>query len=436
VNVLFVLPEFPPDHGGGIATYYSELLSAMREQVDCSVIVGSAYLNGKQEYEWNGIKVVSLSTALFNSWMERFHFFSILPQLHRHLAAAFAIHEQMRGGEDYDVVETVDWGLLFVPWVTRRDKPTLVQLHGSCGQIAAKDPTAGSELEEIFIQIIEQTVLSKANLSTHSNLNAQWWSGFLERSVSVQPPPYALKNNSDVWTGTGEEFLSVGRVQKWKGVDVACRAWELLGDKAPRLLWLGRDVQFGAQRKSYSRFLEENFSRIWGTRVIPIGPGSPEKVRNLMANAACVLVPSIWDVYNLVAVEAMSLATPVIVSKGAGASELIDDGINGFVFEQDSPESMSESVERFLTASKSQRRSIGLAGWETIRKKLDPTNVANEKLVNYNSLTCYQTQNADPLFDLFNRDVEAGFYSILDNVPIKTIANNLMSRIFARATGK
>ena len=49
----------------------------------------------------------------------------------------------------------------------------------------------------------------------------------------------------------------------------------------------------------------------------------------------CVVMPSIVETFGLVALEAMANKKPCIVSSCSGVSEIIDDGVNGFVFIMD-----------------------------------------------------------------------------------------------------
>ena len=47
----------------------------------------------------------------------------------------------------------------------------------------------------------------------------------------------------------------------------------------------------------------------------------------------CLVVPSLEDTFNLAALEAMAFSKPCIISKNAGAHEIINEGINGFTFD-------------------------------------------------------------------------------------------------------
>jgi glycosyltransferase involved in cell wall biosynthesis len=50
-----------------------------------------------------------------------------------------------------------------------------------------------------------------------------------------------------------------------------------------------------------------------------------------MHQASVLVLPSICDGFGMVVTEAMSQGLPVICSSNAGASQLVADGVNGFI---------------------------------------------------------------------------------------------------------
>ena len=148
MKILFVIPEYPPDFGGGIVTYYRHLIPALRESgFEITVLKGSAFVHGNASYEHDGVRVSLLETARYFKWRDRFNHFAMFPELRCHLAASFALHEQAVAGEGFDAVEVTDWGMLFLPWVIAAKTRVLIQLHGSTGQISYHEPMTGREAE-------------------------------------------------------------------------------------------------------------------------------------------------------------------------------------------------------------------------------------------------------------------------------------------------
>src|SRR5438067_715056 len=179
MNILFVLPEYPPHGGGGIGTYYSALLPALAEAGhSVRVIYGSNTVSeaGGTTSQIDGITSQVLDANLVSKYLSLFGRYEIAPKLAHHLAAAWGLWEQAQQGPSADLVEATDWGLNFVPWLLQPHPPLLVQLHGSIGQIAVQTPFRGEELPDSLIQLIELRGLASADhLQTYSTMNAGFW---------------------------------------------------------------------------------------------------------------------------------------------------------------------------------------------------------------------------------------------------------------------
>ena len=108
-----------------------------------------------------------------------------MPGMRRLLAGAWAMWEQARGGEGCDLVEAADWGLLFLPWVIERGPPSIVQLHGSVGQINLHDPVRGEEVQGSLIRMLERVGVARAT-------RVQGYSEETPGSGSARPGPGSI----------------------------------------------------------------------------------------------------------------------------------------------------------------------------------------------------------------------------------------------------
>ncbi len=75
-----------------------------------------------------------------------------------------------------------------------------------------------------------------------------------------------------------------------------------------------------------------------------------QDVREFYGSIDCLVVPSLEDTFNLAALEAMAQSTPCIISQNAGASEIIQDNINGFTFnvKKNGSKNLAEKMEIFI----------------------------------------------------------------------------------------
>jgi glycosyltransferase involved in cell wall biosynthesis len=387
MKLLFVIPEYPP-YSGGIATFYRQVLPALVElghQVD--VLVGSAFISNQPSYQLDGVNVQFLDSTAVHQNLSRFNRYRAIPEFQRHLAAAWTAWDQVKRGEAYDVVETTDWGMLFVPWIVANDSPpTVVQLHASIGQIDFYDPQLESQLQTSLARLIESNLLALADeLQAPSQANANAWKELTGRSVTSIPPALSPTITPRPTTKSANGLV-VGRIQYWKGPTILCEALQQLGGNGPLIDWVGRDTPYQESGTSMTAYLEKNYPGIWGKSVRPLGSFSPEETAKLQAAAAFMVVPSIWDVFNYTCVEGMAQGQVVLCSQGAGAADLISHGVNGLTYAANNPQALAETLQTFLSLSESARKQIGEAAQQTVQTKLAPLQVAQQRILAYQDL--------------------------------------------------
>jgi glycosyltransferase involved in cell wall biosynthesis len=89
------------------------------------------------------------------------------------------------------------------------------------------------------------------------------------------------------------------------------------------------------------------------------GRRSGSEVRQAIAAATCLLLPSLREGYGLVVVEAIASGTPVVVVAGSenAAIELIEPGVNGYIATSADPERIAERLVDAIESGESLRRS-------------------------------------------------------------------------------
>lgn len=367
-NILFVLPEFYPETGGGICSYYVGLLSKLHlyAEWNITVIQGSAYdmLDGKSE--WHAIPIHHLSRSLFNAQKENFKHFSIMPEFQNHLAASWAMYELAQSlPTQFDAVVTTDWGLGFLPWIIKGQIPTIVHLHGSIGQIDYYDTRFGMEFWSALYLTAESNLLNYADaLATYSLQNVNFWTNkkIAEEKFSLIAPiienQYTpqIKTKQALFTG-----LVVGRIQYWKGVIRLCEAIELLtaSESAQlKIYWIGRDTYYHDGGTNMDDFLTQKFPTIWKKIILPIGAKTHEEIEDFYKMADFTLVPSTWDMFNITAIEHLLHQKPLICSTGAGASDFLSKSPDIFVY-NNTAAGLSEKIKVLLSKTDSELVTIG-----------------------------------------------------------------------------
>jgi len=80
------------------------------------------------------------------------------------------------------------------------------------------------------------------------------------------------------------------------------------------------------------------------------------QVRHLVAAADCVVVPSIYEPFGMVALEAAAAGTPLVVAASGGLAEVVDDGTTGRVFEPGDARSLAGKIHDTIAHPRVARR--------------------------------------------------------------------------------
>jgi glycosyltransferase involved in cell wall biosynthesis len=94
-------------------------------------------------------------------------------------------------------------------------------------------------------------------------------------------------------------------------------------------------------------------------RVVAPGFVDAEQVEAALRRALCLVLPSRREGYGLVVVEACAAGTPAVVvaDPDNAATELIEEGVNGFVAPSASPDDLAAAIERVRAAGPQLRAS-------------------------------------------------------------------------------
>ena len=90
--------------------------------------------------------------------------------------------------------------------------------------------------------------------------------------------------------------------------------------------------------------LEKELKRIAKANIQFLGSVENNKLKDIYLNHDILILPSLSEPWGLVIEEALFFKTPVIVSKNCGASELVIDGVNGYVVDASSAKEIKNTI--------------------------------------------------------------------------------------------
>jgi glycosyltransferase involved in cell wall biosynthesis len=122
--------------------------------------------------------------------------------------------------------------------------------------------------------------------------------------------------------------LMLGRVCPEKGFHIGLDA----ASRARIPIWIGGEV-FGYE--AHQRYFTEQIQpRLQYTNHRFLGPLDSVRKRRLLSSAKCLLVPSLApETSSLVAMEALASGTPVIAFRSGALTEIVEDGVTGYLVE-------------------------------------------------------------------------------------------------------
>jgi glycosyltransferase involved in cell wall biosynthesis len=79
----------------------------------------------------------------------------------------------------------------------------------------------------------------------------------------------------------------------------------------------------------------------------------------LYSAADLVVLPSLWEGFPNVVIEAMACGTPVIVSNISDNARIVEHGVTGYLFANDDADDLVNALEAFRSMGPDQRRAMG-----------------------------------------------------------------------------
>lgn len=171
-------------------------------------------------------------------------------------------------------------------------------------------------------------------------------------------------------------FVYYGRLSEEKGIMTLLQA--LRNAPISKLMIIGD----GPQRPALEQFVAKHDLK----NVVFMGNRSAQELVSLVGRAKFVVVPSEWyDNSPLVIYESFSMGKPVIATRMGGMPELIEDGVNGRLFEAKDDQALTILINDMLR-DETRLKAMGRAARQTAEREFDPETHYRKMLVAYQSL--------------------------------------------------
>jgi glycogen(starch) synthase len=343
VRVLMLSWEYPPLVVGGIAAHVEGLATALQRTGHDVVVLSLLHApNGPSvadDHRADGVRVLRADPSL--PWLPDDRLVTRMASANHQLVQLVAQLGEWRP----DVVHAHDW---MVAW-------------------------AGDTLQTLFGVPLVATVHATERGRHGGHLppgmpgeinSVEWWLTYQAREVIAcsrfmvrevvqgfelpNEKVHLVPNGVDVqqWaatpdTGAAREPLVVawGRIQYEKGFQILVRAIGELRHRVPGI----RCVIAG--RGTYLAELQSQVDMEGAGDLVQLAGFVPDaELKSLLARAACVVIPSLYEPFGIVALEGMAAGAPTIVARTGGLAEIVDGTDAGMVFEPGDPHRLADRI--------------------------------------------------------------------------------------------
>jgi D-inositol-3-phosphate glycosyltransferase len=162
-------------------------------------------------------------------------------------------------------------------------------------------------------------------------------------------------------------LLYVGRIEPLKGIDILIHAIALMRQKGIKICLsviggsTSLDPDFENNEMARLQLLREQVGLL--DLVAFLGKREQESLPYYYSAADAVVVPSHYESFGMVALEAMACGTPVVASQVGGLAFLVRDGVTGFTVPVDDPEELAAYLIK-LVDDEDLRKTMGLKASE------------------------------------------------------------------------
>lgn len=273
-------------------------------------------------------------------------------------------------GIDYDLIHSHYWlsGRVGMALSQKWNVPHVATFH-TLAKIKMR-ARAGEQESEIRANVERKVMESADGLVVSTEMEKDDLIGLYQASrakIKVVPAGVDLelfyprdKDEAKQKLGLEENrvILYVGRIEPLKGIEILLEAVKLLEDSEDtRLVIVGGSLEDDAELERL-KGLSERLG-IEG-KVTFTGSVPQEMLPDFYSAADAFVLPSYYESFGLVALEAMACGTPVVVSRVGGLKTFIKQGETGYLIPWRCPEPFAQRLDMLL-ANPALKESMGRA---------------------------------------------------------------------------
>jgi glycogen(starch) synthase len=365
--VLIVSWEFPPLVVGGLGRHVGDLAQALADRGDEVVVLTRGTGAEPSDEVVGGVRVirsaadgiaVDFTTESVLAWSQVFEHSLVRAGLalvaswrpeviHAHdwlVAQTARTLEQVTGAPVVVTIHATEYGRQqeWLPLALQRGIHSIERWL--CRDAAAVIACSGFMAD----QVVELFDLDRSAVRVIGNgIDPSGW---------VPDPSLVARYRDELASADGPLLAFAGRLVHEKGLQELIKALPLLRSDHPgvRLAVAGTGHDLEEQQDRARRYGVED-------RIAWLGFVGEHDLAALFGAADVVVVPSLYEPFGLVALEAQAVGTPVAVSDTGGLRDLVTSGETGERFTTQSPAAIADAVQALLADPARAARMAGAA---------------------------------------------------------------------------
>jgi D-inositol-3-phosphate glycosyltransferase len=276
-------------------------------------------------------------------------------------------------GIHYDLIHSHYWmsGLAAIPLSDAWGGLPIIQMFHTLGEMKNRIAQSEDERESPERIAAEKKILARADRVIVATLAEQTQLRFLykadDRKLEIIPPGVDTSHFYPISADEAKQYLGlkprdrmvlfVGRIEPLKGVDTLIRAMAcvkfknragLAGPVHLAIIGGEPDVNPALMTAEMARLQRLSDDLCMGQTVVFLGKRGQDTLPYYYCAAEVLVMPSHYESFGMVALEAMACGTPVIASEVGGLGFLVQDGETGYTIPNGDPDILCDKLSVLL----------------------------------------------------------------------------------------
>lgn len=394
MHIVLICREFLPTlRGGGIASYMKEVsegYALLGHKV--TVICASDNTSISSDTKLNGVRIIRLSGGDFI--IPSIEGYSIIKKfriLYRFHSYRKKIRKAILQLDDVDIIEVPEFGAESY-YLHDLNIPIVMRLHTASytdRNTAKKKHYPISKFYSRYLADLEEKEARKMEYLTSCSQSLKDWTvkyfGIPEERIKVIYNPI----KTQYWTN--KEYIDAapkaleykvfyaGTVAEAKGIEDLIKACEIVRKNGINL-----SLTIAGKLGQYGEHLKQAYSSEKWCDFLGNLPREVLKENYMSCDVACF--PSWWEAMGLVCTEAMACGCIVIGSNSGGMSEIIEDGIDGFLTPPCNPQILAKIIEKTSSLKKDERKNISMKAQRKVQEKFSNDIILEQFILYYQQI--------------------------------------------------